>query len=216
MSTSEKKHQTKKFMIMTILVIATSSFLLTSAVVTTSSLFANAIIQNQNMMGGMGKPMMNNGFSMKGMINNNFPQINGTINLKNNTNNISIKNISVPFLTAAQSAQSAISNGTIIGGNIGITQGFLTYNFAISNPTNNTLSKVIVDAGNGKVLYTSPGLSLNSTQFAMKGMNSMNDGFGGHGMNDGFGGHGMNDGFGGHGMNDGFGGHWGANHNQRW
>jgi hypothetical protein len=150
--------------------------------------FINAVFQNQHnnvigssFGGGWGKPIIHNGFLMNGLDNNNnnnnIPQINGTINLINSTGNISIKNASVPFLTAAQSAQSAISNGKIINGHIGITQGFLTYNFAISNPTNNTISKVIVDAGNGKVLYTSPGISFNSIQFAMNGMNG---GFGGH------------------------------------
>ena len=159
----------------------------------------------------MGKPMANNGFLMNGMNNNNIPKINGTINLKNNTNNISSGNTTIPFLTAAQSAQSAIANGKIIGGNTGITQGYLTYNFAISNPTNNTISKVIVDAGNGKVLYTSPGISFNSTQFAIKGMDGMN------GMNKGFGhggfGHG---GFGHGGFGHGGFGQWGTDSNQGW
>ena len=206
-----------------ILAITTSVFLLTTFLSVTPSSFANAIVQNQNMMGGMGKPMTNNGYQTNGMNNNNvIPQINGTINLKNTTNNISIKNVSVPFGTAVQSAQNAISNGTIIGGHISVTQGFLTYIFKVSNPTNNTISKVIVDAGSGKVLYTSPGKSINSTQFAMNGMNG---GFRGHqGMNNGFGGH---DGGGGHwkqghwgsdgqNMNDGFRDHGGYNHNQRW
>ena len=159
---------TKKLVI--ILAIATSSFLLT-AVFATPSLFVNAVMQ-QNMM--QGKSMMNNGHQMNGVSANNIPQINGTLNLKNNTNGISIKNMSVPFLTATQSAQNAIINGTIINGHIGITQGYLTYNFAVTNPTNNTLSNVIVDAGNGKVLYTSPGISINSTQFAMNGMKGTN------------------------------------------
>jgi len=189
---------------MIVLAIATGSFLLTGAMFATLSHSANAFMQNQNNMMGGGKPMTNNGYQMNGMFNNNIiPQINGTINLKNNTNNQPIKNVSISFLTAAQSAQSAISNSSIIGGHIGVTQGFLTYNFKISNPANNTISKVIVDAGNGKVLYTSPGKSINSTQFAMKGMN---DGFRGH---YGFGGGQWKQGhwsFGGHGMNDGFGG----------
>ena len=178
---------TKKLVM--ILTIATSGFLLT-AIFATPSLFVNAIMQ-QNMIGG--KSMMNNGPSMNNMNNNNIPQIIGTINLKNNTQNISIKNISVPFLTAAQSAQSAIDNGTIINGHIGITQGYLTYNFAVSNPTNNTLSKVIVDAGNGKVLYSSPGISINSTHFAMDGMKGMDSGFGHGGF--GHGGFGSNHGW---------------------
>src|SRR3954470_8271815 len=127
MSKSSGKKSDNKMMIM-VLTIATSTFLLTAAIFTTPTLFANAIMQNQNMMGGMEKPMTNNGFLMNGMNNNNIPKINGTINLKNNTNNISIGNSTVPFLTAAQSAQGAIANGKIIGGNIGITQGYLTYN----------------------------------------------------------------------------------------
>ena len=185
-------------MMIMILAVATSAFLLTAAIFTTPTLFANAIMQNQNMMGGVGKPMTNNGFSMNKMNNNNIPQINGTINLKNSTHNIAIGNVSVPFLTAAQAAQNAISNGKIINGNIGITQGYLTYDFLISNPTNNTLSKVIVDAGNGKVLYTSPGMSINLTQFAMKGMDGMNNGFG-HG-----------------GFGHGSFGQWGDDRNQGW
>ena len=159
--------------------------------------------------------MMNNGHQMNGVYANNIPQINGTLNLKNNTNSISIKNMSIPFLTAAQSAQNAIINGTIINGHIGITQGYLTYNFAVTNPTNNTLSNVIVDAGNGKVLYTSPGISINSTQFAMNGMkgtngmNGMASGFGHGGFGHGGFGHG---GFGHGGFGHGGFGHGGFGH----
>jgi uncharacterized membrane protein YkoI len=200
-----KTKLTKKLVI--VLAIATSSFLLT-AVFATPSLFVNAVMQ-QNMM--QGKSMMNNGHQLNGVYANNIPQINGTLNLKNNTNGISIKNMSVPFLTAAQNAQNAIVNGTIINGHIGVTQGYLTYNFAVTNPTNNTLSNVIVDAGNGKVLYTSPGISINSTQFAMNGMkgtngmNGMAGGFG-HGMN------GMAGGFGHGGFGHGGFGHGGLGH----
>lgn len=197
-------------MIIKVLSITTSLFLITAFLSVAPSVFANAIMQNQNTMGlgGEGKFMMHNSYQMNGMHNNNIPQIKGTIDLRNSTtdNTSTIKNASsVPFITAAQSAQSAIANGKIIRGHIGITQGFLTYKFAISNPTNNTISHVIVDAGNGKVLYTSPGIPLNSTQFAMRGMNG---GFGfGH-----WGFHGMNNGFG----HWGFGGHEGSNQNQRW
>jgi hypothetical protein len=190
---------TKKLVM--ILAIATSSFLLT-AIFATPTLFVNAVMQ-QNITGG--KSMMNNGHQMNGVYANNIPQINGTLNLKNNTNGISIKNMAVPFLTATQSAQNAIINGTIINGHIGITQGYLTYNFAVTNPINNTLSNVIVDAGNGKVLYTSPGISINSTQFAMNGMKGM-DGM--KGMASGFG-HG---GFGHGGFGHGGFGHGGFGH----
>ncbi|MGN6346730.1 MAG: hypothetical protein ACTHME_03410 [Candidatus Nitrosocosmicus sp.] len=191
---SSKKIPSKKRILVTILSITTSLFLLTAFLSMAPATFVNAIFQNQhnNIMGanfgggGIGKPF-HNGYLTNGLFNNNnIPQINGTINLKNSTGTISIKNVSVPFLTASQSAQSAISNGIIIGGHIGVTQGFLTYIFAVSNPANNTISNVIVDAGNGKVLYTLQGMSLNSTQFAMNGMNG---GFGGHGGFGGYWGH---------------------------
>ena len=166
-------------MIITILSITTCVFLLTTFLSVGPLMFVNAIMQNHNWIGiwSPGKTITNNGSTMGGIYKNNIPQINGTINLKNSTNNISIGNVSVPFLTAAQAAQNAISNGKIINGHIGITQGYLTYGFLMSNPTNNTLSKVIVDAGNGKVLYTSPGMSIKLTQFAMKGFDGMNKGF---------------------------------------
>jgi hypothetical protein len=195
--TTSKKIPSKKRLIITILSITTSLFLLTAFLSVAPALFVNAIFQNQhnNTVGsnfdGGGKPLIHNGFLTNELINNSIPQINGTLNIIHSTGNTSIKNVTVPFLTAAQSAQSAILNGKIIGGHIGITQGFLTYNFAVSNPTNNTISKVIVDAGNGKVLYTSPGISINSTQFALRGMNGGfgfgHWGFGHHGMNGGFG-----------------------------
>jgi hypothetical protein len=180
MSSSTKKTPSKKRLMITILAITTSVFLLTAFLSVGPAVFVNAIMQNHTMMviWGPGKTMSNNSSAMNGMYQSNIPSINGTINLKNITNNASIENKTVPFLTAAQSAQNSISNGKIIDGHVGITQGFLTYSFLMSNPTNNTLSKVIVDAGNGKVLYTSPGLSINSIQNAMKGFNGMNNGFG--------------------------------------
>ncbi len=88
-----------------------------------------------------------------------------------------LENVSVPFLTAAQTAQQSITNGTIINGHIGATQGFLTYNFGIFNLTNGTFYNVIVDAGNGKVLYTSPGISIISSPL---GMNGFDHGYFGH------------------------------------
>ena len=117
--------------------------------------------------------MTKNGSTMMAYIKI-IPQIDGTINLKNSKNDIVIGNVSVPFLTAAKDVQNAISNGKIINGHIDIAQEYLTYDFLMSNPTKNTFSNVIIDAGNGKVLYTSPGRSINLTQFAIKGFDGMN------------------------------------------
>ena len=112
----------------------------------TSSISVNAITP-QNILGNA---MVNNRPSFNGNHTNNIPQINGTINIKNNINKSLLENVSVPFLTAIQTAQQSITNGTIINGHIGATQGFLTYNFGIFNLNSGTFYNVIVDAGNGK------------------------------------------------------------------
>jgi hypothetical protein len=158
---------------MMILAITTGGFLL-SVIISTPLLSVNAI----NPKNIVGKTIVNNGPSFNGNHSNNIPQINGTIGIKNYINKSAVENVSIPFLTAAQTAQKVITNGTILNGHIGITQGFLTYIFGISNPTNGTLYIVIVDAGNGKVLYTSPGISI--TSFPL-GMNGFGHGYFGHG-----------------------------------
>ncbi len=117
-----------------ILAITTGGFLLT-AIFATPSLSVNAITPKNI----VGKTIVNNGPSFNGNHSNNIPQINGTIGIKNNINKSAVENVSIPFLTAAQTAQKVITNGTILNGHIGITQGFLTYSFGISNPTNGTL-----------------------------------------------------------------------------
>jgi hypothetical protein len=159
-----------KMMVM-VLAIATSGFLLTAMFIA-PTLSVNAFPQ-QKMMG-----LTYNGTSWNGTHNNNgfsnMPQINGTLNIKDGINNFLTKNISVPFTTAAQTAQKEITNGTIINGKMGMTQGYITYNFGILNPSNGTLYKVIIDPGNGSVLYKSQGMSIESEL----GMEGMHGGFG--------------------------------------
>ena len=43
---------------------------------------------------------------------------------------------------------------------MGVTQGYLTYTYFVVDPNKQTAYRVIIDAGNGKVLYTSQGLPL--------------------------------------------------------
>ena len=84
-----------------ILAITTGGFLLT-AIFAAPSLSINAITPKNIIE----KTLVNNGsfLNRTGTTHNNVPQINGTI---------SIKNISVPFSTAAQTAEKEITNGTI-------------------------------------------------------------------------------------------------------
>src|ERR671919_2396826 len=132
-----------------------------------------------------------------------LPKINGSVNVRDGIKNFFAENAKTPFLTAAQTAQDQIANGTVLGGHIGVTQGYLTYTYFVSNPTNDTVHKVIVDAGNGQVLHTSDGKQIGSEAQSMfgpfgHGLGRGPEGFGpfGHGLGrgpEGFGpfGHGL-------------------------
>ena len=84
-----------------------------------------------------------------------IPKINGSVNVREGIKNFFAENAKIPFITAAQSAQDQVDNGTVMGGHIGVTQDYLTYTYFVVNPINDTALKVIVDAGNGQVLSTS-------------------------------------------------------------
>ncbi|MDQ4073103.1 MAG: hypothetical protein M3162_02230, partial [Thermoproteota archaeon] len=109
-----------------------------------------------------------------------LPYINGSISVREGIENFLEQNANVPFMTAAQTAQQQVTNGTVLAGNLGVTQGYLTYVFMAIDPANDTLYKVIVDAGNGQVLYTSEGKDIGAfghTPFVKKG-NGFGFGFG--------------------------------------
>jgi hypothetical protein len=67
-----------------------------------------------------------------------IPKINGSINVREGLRNFFTENAKTPFITAAQTAQNQIANGTVLGGHIGVTQGYLTYTYFVANPTNDT------------------------------------------------------------------------------
>lgn len=117
-----------------------------------------------------------------------IPQLNGSVNVREQSNQFIQDNVQVPFATALETAQAEVGNGTAISGNLGVVQGYLVYIFKLANFDAQTSRTVIVDAGNGSVLYTSGDMPLY---------------FGGLGCGGGGGGH--HKGF--------FGNHWG-NHDR--
>jgi uncharacterized membrane protein YkoI len=120
-----------------------------SAVLVASSLAqANAQEEQQQRM------MMSFGEAM--------PQINGSVSVANETSNFINENVKVSFVEAAQTAQGQVANGTVLGGHLGVVQGYLVYTFFVADTANQTGHLVIVDAGNGNVLHTSEGLSFGS------------------------------------------------------
>lgn len=83
-----------------------------------------------------------------------MPQLNGSVNVQNAAKAFLRDNVKVPFSTAVETAQKTVSNGTVIGGQLTVAQGYLVYAFKVVNLDAGTSKMVIVDAGNGSVLYT--------------------------------------------------------------
>src|SRR5437660_5640072 len=79
------------------------------------------------------------------------PQIQGSVNLQQ----MLLSNVQTKFADAANTAAGAVTNGRVIGGNLAVIQGSVVYNFKVVDDKN--IYSVIVDAGDGKVLYTSQG-----------------------------------------------------------
>lgn len=109
-------------------------------------------------------------------------QLNGSVNVEQQTNQFIRDNLRVSLANALETAQAEVENGTAISGRVGVVQGYLVYIFKVANFDTETSRVVIVDAGNGSVLYTSEDMPLH------------NGGLGGYGC--------------GGGHHKGFGNHW--------
>jgi hypothetical protein len=133
-------------------------------------LVASSLAQATAQQGQQQRMMMT--WSGEGM-----PQINGSVSLANEASNFINENVKVSFVAAAQTAQGKVTNGTVLGGHMGIVQGYLVYTFFVADAANQTGHLVVVDTGNGNVLYTSEGQSLGSF-----GHPKMFGAWGGHGF----------------------------------
>jgi uncharacterized membrane protein YkoI len=153
MSTRRSNLLSKKVIIVVaILAIgAVSVILVASSIAQTTT--AQQQQYRQKMMMGM------RGWSGEGII----PQINGSVSVVNETSNFINENVKVPFVEAAQTAQGQVTNGTVLGGHLGVVQGYLVYKFfVVANNADQAGHLAVIDAGNGDVLYTSEGQSLGS------------------------------------------------------
>jgi uncharacterized membrane protein YkoI len=142
---------TKNFLSKKVIVVAILAVGAVSAILVASSSIAQAIAQQEQQQ----KMMM--WWSGQGM-----PTINGSVSVANETMEFINENVKVPFVTAAQTAQGQVTNGTVLGGHLGVMQGYLVYTFFVADTGKQTGHLVVVDAGNGNVLYTSEGQSFGS------------------------------------------------------
>ncbi|MDQ3836933.1 MAG: hypothetical protein M3270_08375 [Thermoproteota archaeon] len=175
MSTTTKNFLTKKV----IIVVAVLSVGVLSAILALSSLSQATAQEEQRMM-----MMMTLGEGM--------PRINGSVNVADEATNFINENVKVSFMAAAQTAQGQIANGTVLGGHLGVLQGYLVYTFFVANTYNQTGHLIVVDSGNGNVLYTSEsqsfGALLHSMMLGPWGENGRFGGWHGHGKPHWFGG----------------------------
>jgi uncharacterized membrane protein YkoI len=88
-----------------------------------------------------------------------MPKITGSISDEQTATMFMKDNLKISFPQASEIAAKQIANGTIVGGHLGVVQGYLVYTFFVLNPQNQTGHLTIIDAENGKVLYTSQGVS---------------------------------------------------------
>lgn len=112
-----------------------------------------------------------------------LPNITGSVNVGQTAKSFIKDNLKVSFSQAADIAGKQITNGTVVGGHLGVVQGYLVYKFFAVNPTTHTGYLTIVDAGNGKVLYTSQGQQMGGSSGTPEAMGGA---FGGRPLNGGF------------------------------
>lgn len=91
-----------------------------------------------------------------------IPKINGSVNVVENIGEMFKQNAKVSFPSAAETAQKQVANATVVGGHLGVTQGYLTYTYFIVDTNKQTAYRVIIDSGNGNVLYKSEGQPIGS------------------------------------------------------
>jgi uncharacterized membrane protein YkoI len=104
----------------------------------------------------------NSTYNHTNQLGNPIPKINGSVNVVENIKNVFKESTKISLTAASETAQKQIPNSTILGGHLGVTQGYLTYTYFVVDPNKQTAYRVIIDAGNGKVLYTSQGLPIGS------------------------------------------------------
>jgi hypothetical protein len=95
--------------------------------------------------------------------------ISGSIPLQSTISQALRSEIQVSMAEAITTVQNTTGgNSSVVAAYLSPLQGFLVYNIGVID-ANNTLYKLIVDPGNGEILYTSEGRQLDSFHHLMPG-----------------------------------------------
>jgi len=115
----------------------------------------NAQIGNSNMTGGGGASGGGASGGMMGMMGNQS-NITGSVKLSTVMGNALASQIKVSLSQAATTAENTVGNNShAAAAHFGIVNGYLTYTVWVIDGSY-TFHRVIVDAGNGKVLLSQP------------------------------------------------------------
>jgi uncharacterized membrane protein YkoI len=106
---------------------------------------------------------------MSNMTKKEQQNITGSIPIQSTMSQIIRSKIQVPLDQAVSTAQNSVGvNSSVVAAFLRPLNGFLVYNIAVLD-TNNTIHRVIVDPGNGNVLYTSEGREMGSFNQQLSG-----------------------------------------------
>lgn len=102
------------------------------------------------------------GSSTSDSSTNQRPVITGSVNVGDTTKNYINENKKVSFVEAATSAEKQVQNGSVVEGDLDVKQGYLVYTFSVIDTQSDISYKIIIDAGDSKILYKSEGMSSES------------------------------------------------------
>lgn len=115
-----------------------------------------------------------------------MPQITGSVNVAETMKSFIKEHRTISLSEAASTAEHEVTNGAAIGGHIGIVQGYLAYTFFVVDTENETGYTIMIDAGDGKILYKSDGKSLKEIHKSFGFGPSGHHSFGKHGFGGGW------------------------------
>ena len=93
---------------------------------------------------------------------NQKPVITGSVNVDDTIKKYINENKKISFSEAATTAEKHVENGSVIRGHVNVEQGYLVYIFNVIDTQDDISYKIIIDAGNGKVLNKSEGIQFES------------------------------------------------------
>lgn len=93
---------------------------------------------------------------------NQKPVITGSVNVDDTIKKYINENKKISFSDAAITAEKQVKNGSVVRGHVDIEQGYLVYTFSVIDTQSDISYKIIIDAGDGKILNTSEGMPFES------------------------------------------------------